>query len=279
MPPATRTVNPDARFKVFTAWNAACGLPATVTDVNGQVTTKQYDALCRPIREDRPGGDVTETSYVNFAAPSPTGVLGLTTVSPTPGNQYVETRRRAPSDDPAARIWSRDYIDGLGRSYRTISQGPDVTQVIDSTVAFNARGYVSSTSAPHYALSTQFEGATLFPLLLTTNYSYDKLDRLTAIAYPGGGTVSLAYNLSNATSANIMNVQVTDEVGHTATYALDGRGKVVARLVPVQEHTEPKTDEERMRQLVGRLGSADIMAYVAEARRKANVAVNPKAFE
>jgi peptidyl-prolyl cis-trans isomerase D len=37
--------------------------------------------------------------------------------------------------------------------------------------------------------------------------------------------------------------------------------------------------QERMQQLVGRLGSADIIGYVAEARRKASVAVNPKAFE
>ncbi len=37
--------------------------------------------------------------------------------------------------------------------------------------------------------------------------------------------------------------------------------------------------QERVLQLINRLGSADIVAYVAEARRKADVAVNPKAFE
>ena len=59
-------------------------------------------------------------------------------------------------------------------------------------------------------------------------------------------------------------------------------GAAVVAVLGVRTDPVPLTADarqERMRQLVGRLGSADIMAYVAEARRKANVAVNPKAFE
>lgn len=36
---------------------------------------------------------------------------------------------------------------------------------------------------------------------------------------------------------------------------------------------------ERLQQIAGRVGSADIISYIAEARRKAKVSVNPKAFE
>lgn len=37
--------------------------------------------------------------------------------------------------------------------------------------------------------------------------------------------------------------------------------------------------QERVRQILGRLGTADVVTYIAEARREASVAVNPKAFE
>jgi len=36
---------------------------------------------------------------------------------------------------------------------------------------------------------------------------------------------------------------------------------------------------ERLQQLAGQVGPADVIAYIGEARRKASVSVNPKAFE
>lgn len=61
-----------------------------------------------------------------------------------------------------------------------------------------------------------------------------------------------------------------------------GEGAAVLAVSKVRADVAPLTAEarqERVQQLISRLGSADIIAYVAEARRKASVTVNPKAFE
>jgi len=51
--------------------------------------------------------------------------------------------------------------------------------------------------------------------------------------------------------------------------------KVRADPVPLSADAR----QERMGQLVSQLGTADILAYIEEARRRASVTVNPKAFE
>ena len=59
-------------------------------------------------------------------------------------------------------------------------------------------------------------------------------------------------------------------------------GAAVLAVTKLRMDVAPLTAQarqERVLQLINRLGSADIVAYVAEARRKADVAVNPKAFE
>ncbi len=59
-------------------------------------------------------------------------------------------------------------------------------------------------------------------------------------------------------------------------------GAAVVAVLGVRADSATLTAEarqDRLQQMLGRLGSADILAYVAEARRKASVSVNPKAFE
>jgi len=61
-----------------------------------------------------------------------------------------------------------------------------------------------------------------------------------------------------------------------------GEGTAVVELLKVRVDPVPLTAEarqERMGQLVSQLGTADILAYIEEARRRASVTVNPKAFE
>ena len=56
----------------------------------------------------------------------------------------------------------------------------------------------------------------------------------------------------------------------------------MVELLKVRVDPVPLTAEarqERMGQLVSQLGTADILAYIEEARRRASVTVNPKAFE
>lgn len=59
-------------------------------------------------------------------------------------------------------------------------------------------------------------------------------------------------------------------------------GAAVVAVLRVRTDFAPLSSQarqERIQQIVARLGSADILAYVAEARRKASVTVNPKVFE
>jgi len=59
-------------------------------------------------------------------------------------------------------------------------------------------------------------------------------------------------------------------------------GAAVVSLIGVKTDLPPLSPaarQERLQQIVARVGSADVIAYVAEARQNAKVSVNPKAFE
>ncbi len=67
---------------------------------------------------------------------------------------------------------------------------------------------------------------------------------------------------------------------HAAVPTADGAGVVTLLAVDTDlPPLSPAARQERLQQIAARAGSADIIAYVAEARRDAKVTVNPKTFE
>jgi YD repeat-containing protein len=68
---APGTCNPaggDARHKTTATWDFVCALPTETRDLNGQPTTTQYDALCRPRRVTTVSGAFACTAYLDLGA-------------------------------------------------------------------------------------------------------------------------------------------------------------------------------------------------------------------
>src|SRR5207245_1006924 len=125
-------------------WDPVCAAKTTATDPNGQKVTMHYDALCSPTRTDLPLGAFEIRSNVNLGDPN---------------RQYVQVE--VPGADGSGNLWERRYLDGLGRTYRTVRKGP----VADSTctqarscvyhdTSFNPREQVASETAPYFSGDT-----------------------------------------------------------------------------------------------------------------------------
>jgi RHS repeat-associated protein len=186
--------------KVTADWDAGCALPTRVNDLNNQPTTVAYDALCRTTEKIEPGGKFERHQWVNLG---------------NAATQYEQVGKPA-ADGSATPQWSRRYVDGLQREWRTVDEGPDAsTGDIYTDTAYNARGQVASKTAAYYWVSGQPQPAT-YP----TNTDYDALDRPTKTTLPGGATQAKSYGLWSTTS--------TDEDGHATTDRMDAYGKRVA---------------------------------------------------
>jgi|GEM_PF-703332 len=206
LPPATRATSPDSRFTTLASPNYTCASPTTLTDINSQVISRTYDALCRLTREDRPGGDWTAKLYQNIG---------------TPTTQYEETQTRAPTSTATDYIWQQSFLDGFGRSWKTTAEGPDSTHttIITSQTSFTPRGRVAKRSAPVFSGDAA----------LYTSYAYDQLDRMTSVTTPDSKVTSVAYALADAASTDIDVITATDELGHAQKYALDASGALTKR--------------------------------------------------
>ena len=200
----------DNRHHTSTAWDTVCGVPTVVTDLNGNTTTTQYDALCRPIRTDLPDGGFTITGYNSIGDPMA---------------QYVETQ--TPPADGSGNIWSRTYMDGFARPYRSTAKGPAAGQDITADTAYDDRGNVASQTAPYYTGDPVY----------TTTFDYDALDRPVATNHPDGNWTQTDYGVAGV----FVSTTSTDELGHPVTLHLDAFGRAVRKEEPLGAATV-KTD-------------------------------------
>ena len=200
----------DNRHQSSVTWDYVCGVPTVATDLNGNDTTTQYDALCRPIRTDLPDGGFTITSYNSVGDPTA---------------QYVETQ--TPPADGSGNIWSRIYLDGFGRPYRSTAKGPAAGQDITADTAYDDRGNVSSQTAPYYTGDPVY----------TTTFDYDALDRPAATNHPDGNWTQTDYGVEGV----FVSTTSHDELGHPVTLLLDAFGRAVRKEEPLGAATV-KTD-------------------------------------
>ena len=188
----------DNRFVIKTTWNTKCGAEATITDINGKVTTRAYDNLCRITRENRPDGDYTKTSYLNFGDPA---------------QQRIE-EATPPVAGISGDIWSRKYFDGLGRTYKELARGPAAGDEIRINTEYDKRGNVKSKSAPYY------QGDAIY----ATTFAYDALDRETRRTHPDGHFVTTSYLNS---SIGLYRTEIKDEMNHVTRIHHDAYDRVI----------------------------------------------------
>ncbi|MEV8372778.1 RHS repeat-associated core domain-containing protein [Kribbella sp. NPDC056861] len=192
----------DALSRQVTAtWDPVCALPTKVVDVNGQQTTVTHDALCRQVQSTMPGGKFERHTWVNVG---------------NPATQYELVETPA-ADGTGTAQWSRRYLDGMQRSYRTVTQGPDAaTGDIYVDTAYNQRGLVGSTTAPYYWVAGQAQ-----PTTFATATTYDALDRAIKVVAPDGSARTKSYGLWSTTTV--------DENGRVSTDRTDAYGHRIAR--------------------------------------------------
>ncbi len=163
-------------------WQVECGEPVAITDAHGiHVAFNQYDAMCRPTTTSFAGGSWIQRGYVGLG---------------NPAGQYVETTTPA-ADGSSTPVWSRTYLDGLGRTYRATRKGVPTDVASDSE--YDARGRLTRTSLP-YSVGTSPRWASA---------SYDAFDRTTRLTYPDGAFTQSIHGFSGGKPY----VQAVDERG------------------------------------------------------------------
>lgn len=139
------------------------GQVKTVTDPNSQTVTTEYDALGRKTKVTNPDGLITTTTY-NYG----TGLMV--------GTQHLLTSTSGAS--LAGALTSANYFDGLGRSIKRESTGPDSKTIVSET-QFDSRGAVRKQSLPYFKTLEN-----VMNRWATT--SYDALGRVVRVDHPDG---------------------------------------------------------------------------------------------
>lgn len=211
-----------------TTWDPVCGVPTKSTNLNNQSTTLTYDALCRLSQKTEPGGKYEKHTWANLG---------------NPATQYEQVER-PPADGTTNPLWQRTYFDGLGRTWREVSKGPDTaTGDIYVDTVYNARGQEASKTLPCYWVSGAAQ-----PTTYAITYTYDALDRLTKKAFADGASQSKSYGLWSITETDELGRSKTDRmnfaekrIGHdetvggvtkTTSYVYDARQNLVQSTDP-----------------------------------------------
>ncbi|MQS16207.1 hypothetical protein F7Q99_29265 [Streptomyces kaniharaensis] len=139
LPTETRSTGPMPGWTSTVTQDPARGSPLTDTDVNGRVTTAQYDALGRITAVWAPDRPTSELPSKKF-----TYAVNGTTAPSTVKTEWI-------NDDAVTYSANIDIYDGLGRPRQTqrTSDAKPTGRLITDTV-YDTHGWVIKTSNPYY---------------------------------------------------------------------------------------------------------------------------------
>ncbi|MGE0477197.1 MAG: FG-GAP-like repeat-containing protein, partial [Nitrospirales bacterium] len=173
------------------------GQVKTVTDPNGAVTTSEYDALGRRTKVTQPNGFWTTTAYNSFG---------------TVGSQHVYS-----TSSLGLSSWT--YFDGLGRTIKSRSTGPD-SKIVVSEVRYDNRGAVTQQSLPVFEPATPTQWKT---------FLYDPLGRTLRATNPDASRglycyddwVTVSVDANNHRRRNVSDAygRILTTQEYTGTYA------------------------------------------------------------
>lgn len=221
------------------------GLPATITDANGLVTSRTYDGFGRMTEEVRPDGSKTTMRYsLCKGAPCPAQAVHYL---------YTESSGRSPSVI---------YYDLLDRQVRSETVGFNDQPIFVDTV-YNARGQAQKASDPY------FSGATP----QWSSYTYDLLGRTLTESRPNGALTRSEYkgfsvqtfNPLNQSNLRVVNSQgwlmrSSDVLSRTVRYTYDSFGNLLT-LVDPAGNTTTMTYDLRGRKIAMRDPDSGYVTY------------------
>lgn len=109
--------------------------------------------------------------------------------------------------DGSGNPFREEFFDGAGRVWRRARKGAAPGQVILEDTTHNARGSVSTTTAPYYGSGAAPYTAT--DPSYATNFYYDRLDRRIITQFPDSNQVSASYGLFSETRMDVHGHQTT----------------------------------------------------------------------
>ncbi|MBP0018799.1 MAG: pre-peptidase C-terminal domain-containing protein [Cyanobacteria bacterium SBLK] len=150
-------------------------------------------------------------------------------------------------------LWDREYIDGLGRSYKTESQG-DRGKIVTNRIEFNTKGETSKESLPYYAGENQYFLTyeyntfgeivkTTDPIGAVTEMDYNRLSDRRQITYyvadprENANGTQLVKSVVKSTSRGWLNEEKQADDGESS-YTYDRLGQVTAMTDPLEQTTE-----------------------------------------
>jgi RHS repeat-associated protein len=175
-------------------YDSKLGIVISTTDPNGNTSSSTYDSFGRPLQiKNALDQIVTTYSYPDFNTKITTNAIGL-----------MQT----------------DYMDGLGRKYKSVSSGEDGAQArqISSEVYFNSRGLKDSESIAHYIDESSGN-------LAYVRYEYDIRGRVKKTISDFPGTEKDAQSSINY--INPLYAETIDPQGHRKGVLKDVYGNVI----------------------------------------------------
>jgi YD repeat-containing protein len=180
IPDSTGVKGSNTAFETTTTYDYTTGLPLTSTDINGQITTIEYnDVFLRPTKVTPPtGAGVAETIYHDEV-----------------NNAWVKTRKQIDANNWAESI---SYFDGLGRNYKAEEVNSQGNIFVEKE--FDQDGRVKRVTNP-YRTGEAKQWATNV---------YDEQSRVIEVILPDGAKVKTDYGV--ATTGLIgLTKQITDQ--------------------------------------------------------------------
>jgi RHS repeat-associated protein len=165
-----QTITNSLGHTIHYVYEPKFGAVKSVTDANGATSSTSYDSLGRVERVTKDDGRGTQVTAVTYSYPD--------------FNTKITTN--------AVGLSSTEYIDGLGRKYKTVSSGEDGNSArqVSGEVYYNNRGLVSSESLPHYINEDPAQ-------ISYVRYEYDIRGRIKKTTSDFPGTLKDAYATVN----------------------------------------------------------------------------------